>query len=59
MSLHDAVENPSNIKLISTWKDIGIDRLTYVEIMLEAENEFGIEFADDDLERFTCVNDVV
>jgi acyl carrier protein len=38
--------------LSSTWKDVGLDELTYVEIMLEAENEFNLEFADEDLEKF-------
>jgi len=33
--------------------------LTYVEIMLEAENEFYIEIADEDLERFRSVEDAV
>ena len=59
ISLHDKVKNPSAITLQSTWKDIGVDPLTYVEIMLEAENEFYIEIADEDLERFRSVEDAV
>jgi acyl carrier protein len=31
---------------------MGLNDLTYVEVMLEAENEFNLEFADEDLERF-------
>lgn len=59
ISLHDSVKNPGQINLSSTWSDIGIDELTYVEIMLEAENEFYLEFADEDVERFKNVEDVV
>lgn len=59
ISLHDKVQDPSQITLKSTWKDIGVDQLTYVEIMLEAENEFFIELADEDLERFRSVEDAV
>jgi acyl carrier protein len=57
--LHDKVGNPSAIKLTSKWNEIGVCPLTYVEIMLEAENEFYIELADEDLERFVTVNDAV
>ena len=59
ISLHDKVKSPSQITLQSAWKDIGVDPLTYVEIMLEAENEFYIELADEDLERFRTVEDAV
>lgn len=59
ISLHDKIQNPSQITLKSNWKDIGVDPLTFVEIMLEAENEFLIEFADEDLERFRTVEDAV
>ncbi|KAL4445950.1 hypothetical protein ABPG74_010942 [Tetrahymena malaccensis] len=59
ISLHDKVQNPSAITLKSTWSEIGVDPLSYVEIMLEAENEFYIELADEDLERFRTVEDAV
>ena len=40
-------------------KDLGIDSLDLVEIVMEAEEEFGIAFSNDELNNFTTVNDVV
>ncbi len=59
ISLHDKVKNPDRITLHSTFHDIGIDDLSFVEIFLEVEQEFFIEFPDDDLERFKTVQDAV
>ena len=59
LSLHDKVKDPSKITLNSTFYELEIDDLSYVEIMLEAEQEFYLEFPDDDLERFKTVGDVV
>lgn len=56
---HDTVKNPEKITLDSTFYEIGVDEFSYVEIMLEAENEFYLEFADDDLEKFTTVREAV
>ena len=33
ISLHDKVKNPGSITLEQTWHKLGIDELTYVEIM--------------------------
>eukprot|EP01017_Pseudomicrothorax_dubius_P009986 TRINITY_DN1350_c0_g1_i1.p1 TRINITY_DN1350_c0_g1~~TRINITY_DN1350_c0_g1_i1.p1 ORF type:complete len:136 (+),score=38.94 TRINITY_DN1350_c0_g1_i1:122-529(+) len=59
ISTHDKVKNPSQITLNSSFVEIGIDELSFVEVMLEAENEFGFEFADEDLERMYRVSDAV
>ena len=42
----------------SNLKDLGIDSLDLVEIVLQAEEEFGISFSDDELNGFKTVNDV-
>ena len=59
IALHDKVKNPEKITLQSTFHDIGLDDLSFVEIFLEVEQEFFIEFPDDDLERFKTVHDAV
>ena len=40
-------------------KSLGIDSLDLVEIVMEAEEEFGVAFSNDELNNFTTVNDVV
>ncbi len=59
ISLHDKVKNPEKITLQSTWYDLGLDELSYVEVMLEAEQEFFMEFSDEQVERFKNVEDAV
>lgn len=59
LSLHDTVTKPSGISLESTWHEIGVDELSYVEVMLAAEEEFFLEFPDEEVERFKNVGDVV
>jgi acyl carrier protein len=39
-------------------KDLGIDSLDLVEIVLAAEDEFGITFSDEELNSFKTVKDV-
>ncbi len=46
------VTNESNLK------DLGIDSLDLVEIVLQAEDDFGITFTDEELNSFKTVNDV-
>jgi NADH dehydrogenase (ubiquinone) 1 alpha/beta subcomplex 1 len=59
ISLHDCITSPNLIKLESTWHEIGLDELSYVEVMLAAEEEFFLEFPDEEVERFKNVGDVV
>lgn len=40
-------------------EDIGADSLDTVEILLNIENEFGIELNDEVVENFTTFKDVV
>ena len=42
----------------SNLKDLGIDSFDLVEIVLAAEEEFGITFADEELNNFKTVKDV-
>lgn len=59
MALHDNVKNPEKITLDSTFIEHGFDELSFVELMLEAEDEFYMEFPDDDVEKFRTVNEAV
>ncbi|KRX09890.1 Acyl carrier protein-like protein [Pseudocohnilembus persalinus] len=59
ISLHDDIKNPSEIKINSSWEQIGVGELAKVEILLEAEQEFWLEFSDEDAERFRTIEDVV
>ena len=46
------------VTLDSNLKDLGIDSLDLVEIVLQAEDEFGINFSDEELNSFKTVKDV-
>ncbi len=52
--------DPESITLESNLvEDIGADSLDTVEILLNIENEFGIELNDEEVEKFTTFKDVV
>ena len=59
LASHDKIKNPHQITLETRFYEMGINDLSLVEIMLEAEQEFFLEFPDDDVERFKTVRDVV
>lgn len=40
-------------------KDLGINSLELADLVLLCEDEFGIEFDEDDLHQFITVDDVV
>jgi acyl carrier protein len=40
-------------------RDLGIDSLTLVEVVVAAEDRFGLVIADDDWSRFVTVGDVI
>lgn len=50
--------NGKEVSLDSNLKDLGIDSLDLVEIVLQAEEEFGISFSDEELNGFKTVKDV-
>lgn len=39
--------------------DLGADSLDIVELVMEIEEEFGVEIPDEDIENITCVKDAV
>lgn len=40
-------------------KDLGINSLELADLVLLCEDEFGIEFSEDDIHKFITVGDVV
>lgn len=58
ISLHDKVTDPSKITLKSTFADIGLDSLDFVECILEIENSLGYDFGAADWEQFITINDI-
>ena len=49
----------SKITMDSSLKDLGLDSLDLVEIVLEGEEKLNITFANDELLNFATVGDVV
>ncbi len=47
------------IKPETELKSLGIDSLDLVEIIMDAEEQYGIEFTNDELSSFATVADVV
>eukprot|EP00831_Metopus_contortus_P014541 TRINITY_DN16016_c0_g1_i1.p1 TRINITY_DN16016_c0_g1~~TRINITY_DN16016_c0_g1_i1.p1 ORF type:complete len:155 (-),score=33.19 TRINITY_DN16016_c0_g1_i1:57-521(-) len=58
-AIHDNTKNPSQITLESRFEDIGLSSLDLVELCLAVEDEFNIEFTDEQCESFKRVNDIV
>lgn len=56
--LHDKVKDPSKVTLGSTFEDIGLDSLDFIECILQIELEFGYDFGPSDWEQFITLNDV-
>ena len=56
--LHDKVRDPSKVTLGSTFEDIGLDSLDFIECILQIELEFGYDFGPSDWEQFITLNDV-
>ena len=59
LTLHDNLKNPDNLTLRKTFNQLGVDDLSKVEIFLEMEKEFDIEFANEDVERFKNMHEAV
>ena len=49
----------TKITMDSNLKELGLDSLDLVEIILDAEEKLGISFKDEELLSFTTVGDVV
>lgn len=56
---YDKVEDVGIIKLKTQWHELGLDEIDLVNIMVAIENEFDMEFPDEEIERFLNVEDVV
>lgn len=48
-----------DIKMTSTFKDLGADSLDMTEAVMAIETEFAIEIPDDDVDAFKTVEDIV
>lgn len=56
-----ACADNDEIKGTANWKDLSIDSLSFVELIVETEDKFGIAFSDEELSIYTweTVNDFV
>lgn len=48
-----ACEDDRNILETDKWKDLSIDSLSFVELIVEIEDGFGITFSDEELSIYT------
>lgn len=55
---HDKVKDPSLVKLGSTFEEIGLDSLDFVECILEIENFLFYDFGSADWEQFITISDI-
>ena len=51
--------NVSNVKETDSLSTLGLDSLDLVEIMLQIEDEFHIEFSSDEIVNLSTVQDVL
>ena len=51
--------DPVNVVAEQTFADLGIDSVTMVDVVVAAEDRFGVMLLDDDWSQFTNVGDAV
>lgn len=51
--------NEDDIQPTTLLEDLSADSLDLVELVMAAEEEFDVEIADEDVENFTSIGDVV
>lgn len=51
--------NPDQIEMESGFMSLGTDSLTAVEIIMKAEEVFGVDISEDEARQFTAVVDLV
>jgi acyl carrier protein len=56
--LHDKCKDPSKVFMGSTFEDIGLDSLDFVEVISEIEYDFCYDFGPADWEQFITINDI-
>ena len=53
------VVNGKEVTLESNLKELGLDSLDVVDMLMDLEEKFGIEFENDEMMSFAVVNDIV
>ncbi|MBE6143608.1 MAG: acyl carrier protein [Erysipelotrichaceae bacterium] len=53
------VVNGKEVSLESNLKELGLDSLDVVDMLMDLEEKFGIEFENDEMMAFTVVKDIV
>lgn len=53
------VVNGKEVSLESNLKELGLDSLDVVDMLMDLEEKFGIEFENDEMMGFAIVNDIV
>ena len=53
------VVNGKEVSLESNLKELGLDSLDVVDMLMDIEEKFGIEFENDEMMAFTVVKDIV
>jgi len=58
ISLHDKITDPTKVTMASTFEEIGLDSIDFVECLLQIEYEIGYDFGSADWEQFVTINDI-
>ena len=53
------VVNGKEVSLDSNLKELGLDSLDVVDMLMDLEEKFGIEFENDEMMAFNVVSDIV
>ena len=53
------VVNGKEVSLESNLKELGLDSLDVVDMLMDLEEKFGIEFDNEEMMAFAVVNDIV
>ena len=53
------VVNGKEVTLESNLKELGLDSLDVVDMLMDLEEKFGIEFENEEMMAFQVVNDIV
>ena len=56
---HDRIKDPKIVTDDKQFHEMGLDKLDVVEIFLEVEKDFFMEFSDDQVESFKTIRDAV
>jgi acyl carrier protein len=49
----------STINESSKFEDLGLDSMDTIQLLFDAEDNFGISFEGDEAKGFTCVGDII